>query len=54
MDSEDLMVKALIEEEREACARICDRIAAKYSEMDPEWEDAARECAEAIRSRYRG
>lgn len=44
--------KAAVEAEREACARVCDDIRAKYKWPDDDAERVATEwCAESIRAR---
>jgi hypothetical protein len=51
------MIRAAIAEEREACAKVCESVAAEISETIPrnlhtmEAPDGADECAAAIRAR---
>jgi hypothetical protein len=47
----DLVTKKVKDDEREACAKVCDDLAAQTFLNDPGHRDGAIECAFAIRER---
>ena len=45
------IVDALVEDEREACARICEALSNTEANMNKTWRNGCKSSADAIRSR---